>query len=65
MMIVEATHDFASIGQLCGNLQQTPRAIERACDVLKIKPAMRLNGVLHFDAAQAEKITAHFREAAK
>jgi hypothetical protein len=65
MMTVAADHDFVSIGHLAQDTQHSPRAIERACEKLGIMPAMRINRVPHFDAAQAEKITAYFREQSK
>ncbi len=61
MMTVAKEHDYVSIGVLAADLQRTPRAIEKASEVLAIQPALRLNRVLHFDGEQVEKLTAHFR----
>ena len=58
MGIVEATHDFYSIGQLAAHLQKPVRAIERAVTELQIEPAMRLNGIPHFNGPQVDAITA-------
>lgn len=55
-MTVAPEKDFVAIGQLAAHLQQSVRAIEEAVSVLGLTPAMRLNGVLHFDAGQVELI---------
>ena len=60
-MSVKQSNDYVSLGQLAADLQQTPGRIERVCARLGVKPAMRLNRVCHYDAAQAETITALFR----
>ena len=65
MMTVDAARDFVSIGQLSAHLQRSVRAIEQAAHKLGLMPALRLNGVPHFDAGQVEQLTAHFRGAAR
>ena len=60
-MIVESQHDYVAIGVLASHVGQSVRAIEAAVVKLGIVPAMRLNGVVHFDGPQAETITEHLR----
>lgn len=60
-MTPAATQDFYSIGHLAGMLQRSTRAIERLANKLKITPAMRVNGVAHFDGSQVERIAGAFR----
>ncbi|MEX2310634.1 MAG: hypothetical protein WD738_23910 [Pirellulales bacterium] len=55
-MTVAANKDFISIGALAAHLQRPVRRIELAVAVLQIEPAMRLNGIVHFDADQVERI---------
>lgn len=62
MMIVAAQNDLASIGYLCSLLQQSPRQVERAAEVLGFGPAYRINGVAHFNGEQVEKLAAYFRK---
>jgi hypothetical protein len=57
MGTVQATHDFYSIGQLAAHLQKPVRAIEHAATQLKLAPAMRLNGIPHFDGEQVQQLT--------
>lgn len=56
-MTVAIQRDYVSIGQLAAHLQRTVRSIEAAAESLGISPAMRLNGVIHFDGEQVEQIT--------
>lgn len=56
-MTVAIHRDYISIGQLAAHLQRSVRNIEAAADSLGISPAMRLNGVVHFDGEQVERIT--------
>lgn len=58
-----ATHELLSIGYCCQLLQQTPAAISKVAESLKIKPALRLNGVTHFDDEQFAAIRDHFAAA--
>ncbi len=55
-MTIAAEKDFVSIGQLAANLQRSVRRIELAATALELEPAMRINGVVHFDAEQVERI---------
>lgn len=55
-MTVTSTKDFTSIGVLAAHLQRPVRRIEQAVESLRIEPALRLNGVVHFDGAQVERI---------
>jgi hypothetical protein len=55
-MTVAAHKDFVSIGALAAHLQRPVRRIELAVAAMQIEPAMRLNGIVHFDAAQVERI---------
>ena len=59
MNLAEARRDFVSIGQLAAHLRQPVRAIERAAVKLELAPALRLNGVAHFDGIQVELIRGH------
>jgi hypothetical protein len=65
MGTVEATHDFYSIGQLAAHLQKPVRAIEGAAIELAITPAMRLNGIPHFDGEQVARLSARLSEGSK
>jgi hypothetical protein len=55
-MTIEATKDFVSIGNLASHLQRSVRDIEQTAAALKIAPALRLNGIAHFDGLQVEQI---------
>ena len=61
MTINDATKDFVSIGCLAGQLQRPVRAIEQAAKALQIDPALRLNGVAHFDGGQVERLAEALR----
>jgi hypothetical protein len=65
MSITQAKHDFTSIGTLAGTLQVSVRRIERAAGELSITPAMRLNGIPHFDGEQVERLTRHLHREAE
>ena len=64
MNATDAKRDFVSIGQLAAHVQSPVRSIERAAERLQLVPAMRLNGVAHFDGEQVEALTAELRRAA-
>lgn len=53
---IKPERDITSIGCLCQRLQASYRRIERAAEALGIVPAMRINGVVHFDGEQEEAI---------
>jgi hypothetical protein len=57
MGTVQATHDFYSIGQLAAHLQKPVRSIESAATELQITPAMRINGIPHFDGEQVARLS--------
>ena len=59
---IAAQKDLRSVGNLCGMLQRSPDVINGAAKVLGIQPALRLNGVPHYDADQVERICTYFRE---
>ena len=61
-MTVAIQRDFVSIGQLAAHLQRSVRKIEAAAESLAISPAMRLNGIVHFDGEQVERITKAINE---
>ncbi len=56
-MMTESTKDLVSIGHLAGVVQRSVRAIEKAATGLGMQPALRLNGIAHFDGEQVEAIT--------
>jgi hypothetical protein len=58
-MTPTADKDWISIGCLAAHLQRSVRAIEGACEKLRIAPALRLNHIAHFDAEQVEQIREH------
>lgn len=57
MGTITPAHDFVSIGQLAAHTQRSVRAIEAAADALKLAPALRLNGIPHFNGEQVERLT--------
>jgi hypothetical protein len=61
-MTTAADRDFISVGQLAAHVQKPVRRIEAAAEQLRLKPAMRLNGVPYFDGAQVERLTAKLQE---
>lgn len=61
-MNTEPNLDFTSIGQLACLLTRSVRSIEAAAAELSLSPAMRLNGIIHFDASAVEQLTEHFRD---
>ncbi len=52
------TRDLTSIGCLAGQMQRSVRSIEQAASRAGIKPAMRIDRVPHYTAAQVERIIA-------
>lgn len=56
MTNIPATRDLTAIGVLCQRLQRSFRDIEAAAERAGICPALRINGVWHFDADQEQKI---------
>ena len=60
-MTVAAEQDYISIGQLAAHVQRPVRKIEQAASELKIRPALRLNGVPYFNAQQVERLTETLR----
>jgi hypothetical protein len=56
-MTTTAERDYLSIGQLAAHTQRPVRRIEQAADRLKLAPALRLNGIVYFDARQVQKLT--------
>jgi hypothetical protein len=56
MTTPDATRDFVSIGALAAHLQKSVRTIELAATSLQLEPALRLNGIVHFDAEQVEML---------
>ena len=61
-MTTTADRDFVSVGQLAAHIQKPVRRIEAAAEQLRLKPAMRLNGVPYFDGGQVEQLTAKLKE---
>ena len=57
-MTTAADKDLLSIGRLAADTQKPVRRIEQAANELRIKPAMRLNGVPYFNGRQVERLTA-------
>jgi hypothetical protein len=64
-MTTAAEKDYVSIGALAARTQRPVRRIEQAADSLKIRPALRLNGVVYFDAGQVERLTKVFSKQGK
>ncbi len=60
-MTTAANRDFVSIGALAAQLQRSVRVIEQAATAVALQPAMRINGIPHFDGEQCEMLTAYFR----
>jgi hypothetical protein len=56
-MTVTADKDYVSIGHLASHLRSPVRRIEQVAVRLRIRPALRLNQVVYFDASQCERIT--------
>ena len=56
-----STKEFHSIGHLCQLLQRSPRAITLAAQQLTLEPAMKINGISHYDGDQVETLMSHFR----
>ena len=50
--------DFTSTGSLVTTVQRSVRSVELTAASLRIEPAMRLNGIPHFNARQVERIVA-------
>jgi len=55
------TNSIYSIGQVAALIQEMPRRIHTAADKLKIKPAMRINGVVHYDESDVERIQVYLK----
>lgn len=62
MTTVSSECDFYSIGQLAAHLQRSVRQIEETATMLNISPAMRLNGVPHFNGTQVEEIICQLKD---
>lgn len=56
-MTVSAERELLSIGMLASHVRHPVRAIEQAATKLHIEPAMKINGVVYFDASQCEQLT--------
>ena len=56
------TLNITAIGPLCGQLQEPINRVRAAIDALGIEPAMRINGVPHFNEGDCERIADHLRE---
>ena len=59
---MQTTQEFHSVGHMSALMQRSPREIGKAAELLGVKPAMKLNGVDHYDAEQLEQLLEHFRE---
>ena len=59
---MNTAQEYHSTGHLCQLLQRSPRAIAKAAEGLGIAPALKLNGIGHWDADQTEKLIDHFRD---
>lgn len=56
---MSATQSIVSIGKLCAICQAGPDRIRAAADVLRIKPALSINGVPHYDETDVPRIAHH------
>ena len=59
---MQAQQEYHSTGHLCQLLQRSPREVSRAAEEMGIAPALKLNGIGHYDADQTESLIAHFRK---
>lgn len=55
------TRSIISIGQAAALIQAMPSRIAAAAAELNIAPAMRINGVAHFEEADIQRIADHLR----
>lgn len=53
--------NIIAIGRIAGEIQAPVSMVGRIADELGIKPVGRINGVVHFDAADVERIAARLR----
>jgi hypothetical protein len=59
---MNATSSILSIGKIAGDLQRPVTEILLAVDRLSIRPAMTINGILHFDESDVSTIAAYLRD---
>ncbi len=52
---------IVSIGKACSLIQLTPQRIRQAAEALHVLPAIRINGVDHFDEADLERLAEYAR----
>ncbi len=57
-MATAVAQDISSIGHLASHLRRPVSSIHAAANRLGLSPALRINGVPHYDAASAERIAA-------
>lgn len=51
--------DIHSIGHACQLLQVMPNEIRKQAELLKISPAMTINGIAHFNERDLQRIREH------
>lgn len=56
---MSTTTNITSIGHACAVLNRPFALVKSAADALKIKPAVHINGVAHYDDADVERMRRH------
>lgn len=56
---MSATTSIVSLAKLCEIAQAGPDRIRAAADSLRIRPALSINGIPHYDEADVPRIAKH------
>jgi hypothetical protein len=65
MMTVDPTKDLTAVGRLAGRLGCDVDTVMETAERLEITPAMRVDRVVFFDRAAAERIAEHLANTTK